>query len=214
MVKNHNIYISGPMTGIKDYNYPEFFKMEEYLVDSKRFEREEIRNPARIDDDESIKFTKTRSYYIRKSIEMILDCEYYTLLPGWHLSLGAKLEVSIAQELQLTFLANPWCCSVFPPSTDLDIMKEAAKLVSHDRQSQYGHPVEHFTDVGRIWGSILRIPDISPQKIGLMMTGLKIARESFKHKDDNLVDAIGYIKTVDIIERDLTQTVNSGNIPL
>lgn len=196
------------MTGIAEYNYPAFFELEEHLVINAGFARSEIRNPARIDDGESLKFTRTREHYIRKSIELILECGYYTLLPGWEKSAGARLEVNIAQELGLTCLANPWCMGPYVwKDQGFDIMKEAASLVDGARQAQYGHPVEHFTDVGRIWGAILRIDDILPQKVGLMMAGLKMARESFKHKTDNLVDMIGYVKTIDIIEKKLDSDV-------
>lgn len=88
------------------------------------------------------------------------------------------------------------------------ILQEAERLVSSDRQSSYGHPSEDFSKTGRIWGALLSKwaketngdSPIPPQLVGLCMAGLKLSREVHLHKRDNLVDAAGYIKTVDLIE--------------
>ena len=50
-----------------------------------------------------------------------------------------------------------------------------------------------------MWGSILDIPDVSPEKVGLCMVALKISRECNQHKRDNLVDGSGYFKCIDLV---------------
>jgi hypothetical protein len=186
------IYISGPMTGFPDYNYPAFFEAESRL--QFLLQNATVLNPARIDDNEEVKFQHDRIYYIRKSIELILEATHVYVLPGWEKSEGAKLEIAIGKELGLTFIGE-----------NVDVVEEenifelAQKLVSTDRRKQYGPPDQHLKDVGRIWGAILQIEDISPTKVALMMTGLKLARESFAPKKDNRVDAIGYIHIADIL---------------
>ena len=89
------------------------------------------------------------------------------------------------------------------------IDEEAHDLVYGDRQASYGHPGADFTATGRIWGGILGRIDyvagepISPHTVALMMTGLKLSRESANPKRDNRVDGIGYWLCADrIAERD------------
>ncbi len=206
------IYISGPMTGYPDYNYPAFFKAEENLKKEYsyilNYPNIKILNPARIDDDESEKFTKKRSYYMLKSIEMLLDATHIFVLPEWNRSKGAKLEIALANEFNLGFLGTPISYyeiesiigEIDSTHDESNIFDIAKKLVSNDRQKQYGPPEQHLTDVGRIWGALLQIEDISPQKVALMMTGLKLARETFCPKKDNRVDAIGYLYITDLLE--------------
>jgi hypothetical protein len=184
------IYISGPMTGYPEYNYPAFFEAESHLA----FELSDVNilNPARIDDGEEQKFQHERIYYIRKSIELLLEATHIFVLPGWEKSEGAKLEIAIAKELGLKFLGNP-------VDVDDDIFEIAKNLVAGDRQKQYGPPAQNLMDIGRIWGALLQIDDISPTMVALMMTGLKLAREAHAPKKDNLVDAIGYIHIVDLL---------------
>jgi len=76
--------------------------------------------------------------------------------------------------------------------SDETILEEAQRLVYGDRGENYDHPFNDYTRVGRIWGAILGIPDICPRIACLMMTAVKISRESFKHKRDNLTDLAGY----------------------
>lgn len=87
------IYISGPMTGIKDYNYPSFNFMAKEL----RADGHEVCNPAEFFGGDA---TRTRPEYIRESIVRLLECELVVTLPGWELSEGACLEVQIARELE------------------------------------------------------------------------------------------------------------------
>ena len=79
------------------------------------------------------------------------------------------------------------------------ILHEAYRLTGGDRRSDYGHPIDDFTRTGRLWGAILGIPDVPPERVGLCMTALKLSRECNKPKRDNLVDAAGYVRTVDMV---------------
>lgn len=84
-----------------------------------------------------------------------------------------------------------------------DILSKAGGLVSGDRRSDYVHPLDDFGATGKIWGAILSlrmgipIPAIPAEVVGLMMIGLKLARESGRHKEDNLVDMAGYTQCVE-----------------
>ncbi len=90
-----------------------------------------------------------------------------------------------------------WGLSDEPP--DESILREAERLVHGPRQEAYGHPIHDFTRTGRMWGAILGIPDVSPEKVGLMMVALKVSREVNQHNDENLIDGAGYLETVSLV---------------
>lgn len=75
---------------------------------------------------------------------------------------------------------------------DPSIVNEAVNLVTGDRQKAYGHPSKNFEDTARLWSVVLGI-DVTPQQVALCMVQLKLAREIYGPKRDNLVDAIGYL---------------------
>jgi len=70
--------------------------------------------------------------------------------------------------------------------------KEAVRLVNTERQNVYGHPYDNLSDIGKIWGAILGIPPIDPEKVALCMMGTKIARLKMNYHDDGVVDYKGY----------------------
>lgn len=75
-----------------------------------------------------------------------------------------------------------------------DVLQEARVIMNGPRQKAYGDPVENCARIGRIWGALLRIPDIPPATVAHMMSALKLARETGTnlHHRDNLVDAAAY----------------------
>ena len=79
------------------------------------------------------------------------------------------------------------------------ILQEAERLVSGDRQLAYDHPKDNCTRIGEIWGTILGQGPIKPEVVGLMMIGLKVARQIHRPTKDNLVDIAGYARVIDII---------------
>jgi len=79
------------------------------------------------------------------------------------------------------------------------ILQEAERLVSGERQWAYAHPKDNCTRIGEIWGIILEQEPIKPEVVGLMMIGLKIARQIHRPTKDNLVDIAGYARVIDII---------------
>lgn len=82
-------------------------------------------------------------------------------------------------------------------------MAEANKLVNGDRQSDYGPPAQNYAGIAKVWSGILwpiLKRDITAAEAALMMTGLKLQRQAMKHKQDNLVDAHGYLLVYEHIQ--------------
>jgi hypothetical protein len=78
------------------------------------------------------------------------------------------------------------------------ILQEADRLVSTDRQADYGHPFDNCTDIAIGW-RVIFCHGITAENVALAMVWLKICRELNAHKRDNLVDGAGYFKVADLI---------------
>ena len=79
-----------------------------------------------------------------------------------------------------------------------NIFDEAKQLVNNDRNKDYDHPLDNFDRIRRGWEVIFGI-EVTEEQVGLAMAWVKIAREAYKHKRDNLVDGAGYLGTVDMV---------------
>ena len=76
---------------------------------------------------------------------------------------------------------------------------EAAGIIYGEREQTYGNPGANFERIAAIW-SVIFGAEVTPQQVGWAMVGLKMAREIHKAKDDNLVDALGYLMLLDRIK--------------
>ncbi len=85
------IFISGPMTGIPDFNYTAFNAAAEKL----RSIGHEVENPA------DNPMCDTWAAYMRLSIAQMLRCDQVVMLPGWGSSRGACIEVDLAAALDI-----------------------------------------------------------------------------------------------------------------
>lgn len=79
-----------------------------------------------------------------------------------------------------------------------DLMKEAWDLTHGDRRAAYGSPADVFEGYALMWTGLLQSKlksgaSLSALDVTLMMTALKLARESNAPKRDNIVDAHGYL---------------------
>lgn len=86
-----------------------------------------------------------------------------------------------------------------PYMTPDDVAAYAASLVSNDRQSEYGHPLDNLDRAAQIWSVILDT-EVSAEQVSLCMIGMKIARQVHKPKPDTVVDIIGYALTLHMVE--------------
>ena len=80
---------------------------------------------------------------------------------------------------------------VTPPR--IDALREAARIISGDRNKSYGDPEDNFERTAKIWSVILGV-DISNEDVAMMMVGLKMARYANKgnFQPDTWIDIAGY----------------------
>jgi hypothetical protein len=78
------------------------------------------------------------------------------------------------------------------------VLEEAQRLITGDRNASYDHPLDNFQRIADIWSVVLGIK-VTPEQVGLCMVGVKLARESYLPKRDNLVDGAGYFGTVQMV---------------
>ena len=71
------------------------------------------------------------------------------------------------------------------------ILAEAEEIVNGSRQSDYGDARESFSRIATI-ASVMTGKELSPEDCCAVMMAVKLVRESFNHKRDNLVDLCGY----------------------
>ena len=71
------------------------------------------------------------------------------------------------------------------------ILSEAEEIVNGSRHSDYGDAKESFSRIATI-ASVMTGKELAPEDCCAVLMAVKLVRESFKHKRDNLVDLCGY----------------------
>ena len=73
------------------------------------------------------------------------------------------------------------------------IIDEASKIVSDDREKAYGNKKANHNNIAKLWSAYLD-KDISPHDVAMLMTLLKVARTKFgQPTEDTYVDAAAYM---------------------
>ena len=75
----------------------------------------------------------------------------------------------------------------------VEVLREAASLISGDRERDYGPPAKNFATIAGMWSQILGI-EVTPSQVALCMMQLKVARliNGGGAKRDSYVDAAAY----------------------
>lgn len=98
------LYLSGPMKGLPENNYPAFYEAEKKALD----EGWDVVNPAALDDaDQSIDpdgEDADRKYAQRDLGALLEDCTHIAMLPGWEGSKGARAERAVAEWIGIPIL--------------------------------------------------------------------------------------------------------------
>ena len=88
MADRRRIYISGPMSGLPDFNYPAFGAAAQWLEN----QGWEPVSPADIGQREGWEWCD----YMKAAVAMQTTCEAIHMLRGWHRSRGATVEHKLA----------------------------------------------------------------------------------------------------------------------
>ncbi len=91
------LYIAGPMTGIKDFNFPEFHRVTKLMREAGY----DGLNPAEKDCGST---NKSWEFYMKLSIKELMGCEGLCTLDGCANSKGANLEIYLANTLNMPVL--------------------------------------------------------------------------------------------------------------
>lgn len=88
------------------------------------------------------------------------------------------------------------------------ILLEADLIVNGSRKSDYGY-TESFTKIAQI-ASLVANKEFTPQDVCKILLAVKLVRESYRHKRDNLVDLAGYAELLNSLEDglDLDKTIS------
>lgn len=209
-------YISGPMTGIEDYNHTAFNAAERDLVnylDSVGVEYRVI-NPARNFDGQT---NLDRHVYLTLDLKQVLESDVIVLLPGWKTSPGANSEAHVAEITGKHFMVATLQAStgtyvfriIDPPisgsspaintsseSVRGGVLDEAKQLITGDRNHQYGPPDQDFTRTAAMatgFGFSVNGKPLLGHHVAIFMNLLKISRLAWTPtKRDSWVDAAGY----------------------
>ena len=76
----------------------------------------------------------------------------------------------------------------------VEVLREAAALISGDREQQYGPPAKNFETIAQLWSAVLGV-EVTSHQVGLCMNQLKIARiiNGEEGNRENYVDGAGYL---------------------
>ena len=85
------IYLSGPMSGLPELNFPAF-NAEAMRLRALGFE---VVNPAELNTEPDTGWHEC----MRNDLKALLDCDTLALLPGWQRSAGAHLEMHVAHRV-------------------------------------------------------------------------------------------------------------------
>lgn len=90
--KNKRVYISGPMTGYAELNYPAFAEAAATLRELGYM----VCNPCETTDILGDDGTLTHADFLRFDFERVLEADFLVALDGWEASLGAISEILMA----------------------------------------------------------------------------------------------------------------------
>lgn len=90
----------------------------------------------------------------------------------------------------------------------MNILKAAEEVV-FQRQGTYDKPENNFVRIADFWNTYFKSKGsefrVDAKDVAIMMVLLKVAREAFQHKTDNLIDGCGYLQCLEHIYEEETK---------
>ena len=118
------VFISGPMTGIEDFNRAKFNAMEKMLKEHGK----SVFNPAWLAVDESW----SRDDLMAVDIAVLARCDAIVLLPGWENSEGARAEyayaVSAGKRIYKGDVDDDGFSYMYPIKRTIELMKKNGEV--------------------------------------------------------------------------------------
>lgn len=173
-------YISGPMRGLPEFNYPLFNEVAAEL----RATGVKVLNPA---ENFSGATDLDFSLYMMEDLNQLMEADVVLMLPGWQDSEGARVEYMVAKSLGLDIRFHGDATPAEPAEM------EASRIVRNgERQAVYGHPSDDFRRTAAMWSVTFGV-EVTPLQVAIAMGQLKMSRliGTPGHRD-SIVDLIGY----------------------
>jgi len=185
------IYIAGPMRGYPRYNFDAFDAAAADLA-SRGWR---VISPAEMDraegfDPDGPATPEFLAAALRRDVLAIVDsADALALLPGWERSTGAQGELALARWKSIPAYRYP----AMTPVDGEDILAEALRLTTCDRQASYGPPNQDFTRTAAMWTAMFG-HRFESRHVAMAMIAVKLSREAHHPKRDNWVDIAGYAR--------------------
>lgn len=95
------LYLSGPMTGLPECNYPAFAAAAQHLRNRGATVVSPHELPADCPGCANTGIEHSWAEHMRVDLAALLTCDVIVLLPGWSESKGAQLEKTVAEAVGL-----------------------------------------------------------------------------------------------------------------
>ena len=86
------------------------------------------------------------------------------------------------------------------------ILQEAAEIRSGSRNADYGDAVKNFERISAM-ASLMVGKEITEEQCCAVLMAVKLCREAYNHKRDNLVDLCGYADIMELIKESKNEVV-------
>lgn len=182
------IYLSGPMTGLPDLNFPAFNAAAARL----RSLGFDVVNPAELNPDGA-----SWGDCMRKDIVALMSCDTVATLPGWENSKGAQLEVLIGERLEMAVVKahDLVRAPAILPAGQVPALATPAQD-QHPSESQLeaaelGYPISK-EDAVTLWYQGFRSPVITQAEVWEAMG----SRDLGIHDKSELLEALRHMNTL------------------